>query len=74
MNTSGQRPRAKDLDDRTREYVMYAIDIYRCYISALQGFPDGPTETRMTKDAWTLTCKDLGEKLHLTPAIAKLVS
>ncbi|KAJ7144538.1 hypothetical protein C8R44DRAFT_725464 [Mycena epipterygia] len=74
INTSGQRPRAKDLDDRTREYVMYTIDIYRCNISALQGFPDGPTETRMTKDAWSLTCNDLGEKLPLTPAIAKLIS
>ncbi|KAJ7080851.1 hypothetical protein C8R44DRAFT_895243 [Mycena epipterygia] len=71
---SEDRPRAKDLDNRTREYVMYAINIYRCNISALQVFPDVPTETRMTKDTWSLTCKDLGEKLPLTPAIAKLIS
>ncbi|KAJ7429557.1 hypothetical protein B0H11DRAFT_2265350 [Mycena galericulata] len=73
-STSGSRPRARDLDDRTKEYVTCAVDLYRCHISVDDGFPESQTETYFVKLAWEATCAEMGEELPLTPAIAKLIS
>ncbi|KAJ6533436.1 hypothetical protein DFH09DRAFT_1092479 [Mycena vulgaris] len=66
QRTASGRPRAKDLDDHTKEYVVLAIDYYRCLLSAGNGFPDNAAETEMVQR--------MGERLLLTPTIAKLIS
>ncbi|KAF7371946.1 hypothetical protein MVEN_00052500 [Mycena venus] len=71
---SSGRPRAKDLDDNTKEFALFAIDHYRCLISTQQPFPDSATETAMVRKAWYRACEEMGEQLPLTPAVAKLIS
>ncbi|KAF7364494.1 hypothetical protein MVEN_00317800 [Mycena venus] len=71
---SGGRPRAKDLDDNDKECAFVAMDIYRCLISTEQAFPDSATEMTMVRRAWDGACEEVGERLPLTPAIAKLIS
>lgn len=70
---SSGRPRAKDLDELTKEYVVCANDRYRVYISVEQGFPENPIETVLVRRVWDETCEEMGERLPLTPTIAKLV-
>ncbi|KAJ7214502.1 hypothetical protein GGX14DRAFT_360216, partial [Mycena pura] len=72
VGTSSNRLRAKDLDDETREYANCAIDIFRCDVAAVEGFPDLSKGTEMVKDAWKATCEDLGKRV-LSPSIAKMI-
>ncbi|KAJ6603508.1 hypothetical protein DFH09DRAFT_898878 [Mycena vulgaris] len=74
QRTASGRPRAKDLDDHTKEYVVLAIHYYRCLLSAGNGFPDNAAETEMVQRVWNVTCNEMGERLLLTPTIAKLIS
>ncbi|KAF7333156.1 hypothetical protein MVEN_02381300 [Mycena venus] len=71
---SSGRPRAKDLDDNTKEFALFAIDHYRCLISTQQPFPDSATENAMVRKAWYRACKEMHEQLPLTPTVAKLIS
>ncbi|KAJ7712831.1 hypothetical protein DFH07DRAFT_763371, partial [Mycena maculata] len=73
-NTSGGRPRAKDLDERTKEYATTAMDLYRCYISTLVAFPDNLIDHQLLNRAWDTTCEQMGERLPLTPTVAKLIT
>ncbi|KAJ7672357.1 hypothetical protein DFH06DRAFT_964581, partial [Mycena polygramma] len=68
------RPRAKDLDDTMREYAVLAMDVYRCYLSTEQAFPDSATENAMVRRAWHEACEEMGEGMTLTPPVAKLIS
>lgn len=74
VSASGGRPRARDLDERTREYVMYAISLYRCYISAEEPFPDSPGEHGLVTRVWDMTCVVMGKKMLLSPTVAKLIT
>ncbi|KAJ7128799.1 hypothetical protein C8R43DRAFT_1134379 [Mycena crocata] len=75
INTSGGgRPRAKDLDDHTKEFVIYANTMYRCVLSAINAMPDSATEARLVRGVWNDTCEELGERMILTPAIFKLIT
>ncbi|KAJ7090947.1 hypothetical protein B0H15DRAFT_948698 [Mycena belliarum] len=74
VSASSGRPRAKDLDERTREYVMYAISLYRCYISAESPFPDSSGEHGLIMRVWEMTCTVMGKKMVLTPTVAKLIT
>ncbi|KAJ6529721.1 hypothetical protein B0H19DRAFT_1193142 [Mycena capillaripes] len=71
---SNGRPRAKDLDDRTREYAVLAMDLYRCYLSTENAFPDSAEENTMIRQSWRTTCEEMGENMILTPAVAKLIA
>ncbi|KAK7000822.1 hypothetical protein R3P38DRAFT_2650559 [Favolaschia claudopus] len=73
-SSSGSRPRAKDLDDDSKEYVAFASDHYRCLLARRQAFPDSRMETEMVREAWGEACEEMGERLVLTPAMAKLIS
>ncbi|KAJ6527696.1 hypothetical protein B0H19DRAFT_898016, partial [Mycena capillaripes] len=68
------RPRPKDLDDITKEYALLAMDVFRCYLSTEQAFPDSATESAMVRRAWKEACDEMGEWTVLTPAVAKLIA
>ncbi|KAJ7810174.1 hypothetical protein B0H14DRAFT_3480868 [Mycena olivaceomarginata] len=70
---SESRPRAKDLDDLSKEVVMHAIDLYRCSISTEIFFPDHNEEPPLVRRAFNKSCKALNLKMIMTPAIYKLV-
>ncbi|KAJ7909921.1 hypothetical protein B0H13DRAFT_2661302 [Mycena leptocephala] len=72
--SSNGRLRAKDLDDTTKEYTVFAIDLFRCYISAEDTFPDSATENTFVRRAWSGACEEMGEHLILTPTVAKLIT
>ncbi|KAJ7850543.1 hypothetical protein B0H13DRAFT_53937 [Mycena leptocephala] len=72
-NSSG-RLRAKDLDETTKEYAVFAIDLFRCYISVEDACPDSATETTFVRRAWNGACEEMGERLILTPTVAKLIA
>lgn len=73
MATSSGRPRAKDLDDHTKECTMLAIKLYRCYLTADYMFPVSVGEGEFAKRAWDDACEEFNERLPLTPYVAKLV-
>ncbi|KAJ7761201.1 hypothetical protein DFH07DRAFT_957292 [Mycena maculata] len=73
-STSGRRPRARDFDDRTKEYISFAIDLYRCYLSAKLPFPEHLDEGQLVRRAWDAACAAMGERLTLTPTVSKLIS
>ncbi|KAJ7760107.1 hypothetical protein DFH07DRAFT_717517, partial [Mycena maculata] len=73
-STSSNRPRAKDFDDETKEYITTAIDFFRCYASTEKPFPDHIEEGGMVRRAWRAAEDVIGPKQVLTPAIAKLIS
>ncbi|KAJ7821860.1 hypothetical protein B0H14DRAFT_3875746 [Mycena olivaceomarginata] len=72
-NSSG-RPRAKDLDSRTKEYTVFAIDLFRCYASARDLFPGTAQEVVFAKRAWDGACEEFGERLPLSSAVMKLIT
>ncbi|KAJ7769469.1 hypothetical protein B0H16DRAFT_1715925 [Mycena metata] len=74
-SSSGGRPRAKDLDERTKEYTTIAIDYYRCGISTQEPFPlGGAVESGMVRRAWNAACEEMGEGMILTPTVFKLIA
>ncbi|KAJ7300438.1 hypothetical protein DFH08DRAFT_979668 [Mycena albidolilacea] len=74
IGTSSGRPRAKDLDSRMKEYTVFAIDLYRCYASAKDLFPDTAQEVVFAKRAWDGACEEFGERLPLSSAFMKLIT
>ncbi|KAJ6545256.1 hypothetical protein B0H19DRAFT_1167267, partial [Mycena capillaripes] len=72
--TTSSRLRARDLDERTKEYVMCAIRHYRCILARDNLFPDHIVETVFAKRAWDDACEEFGERLPLMPTIAKLIT
>ncbi|KAJ7174916.1 hypothetical protein C8R46DRAFT_891863, partial [Mycena filopes] len=73
-SSSGSRPRAKDLDELTKEYTLLAIDYYRCAITTKEAYPAGVVEPEMVRQVWKAACEDMGEWLILTPTVAKLIA
>lgn len=71
--TSGGRPRAKDLDEVSKEYIGFAIRRYRGYISTTGIYPEPTTDRELIDRAWGDACVEFGEQLSLTPTIYKLV-
>ncbi|KAJ6559537.1 hypothetical protein B0H19DRAFT_103578 [Mycena capillaripes] len=71
---SSGRPRAKDLDDITKEYAVLAMELFRCYLSKEDAFPDSATENALVRRAWKEACEEMDEHMILTPAVAKLVA
>jgi hypothetical protein len=61
------------LDDTTKEYTVFAIDLFRCFISVEDACPDSATENAFVRRAWNGACEEMGEHLTLTPTVAKLV-
>ncbi|KAJ7844285.1 hypothetical protein B0H13DRAFT_2286426 [Mycena leptocephala] len=72
--SSSGRLRAKDLDDTTKEYTVFAIDLFRCFISIEDACPDSATENAFVRRAWNGACEEMGEHLTLTPTVAKLIT
>ncbi|KAJ7174920.1 hypothetical protein C8R46DRAFT_1031504 [Mycena filopes] len=74
-SSSGGRPRAKDLDEQTKEYTLIALDYYRCAISTEDPYPAaGVVENELVRRVWKVACDEMGEWLILTPAVAKLIA
>ncbi|KAF7344661.1 hypothetical protein MVEN_01626300 [Mycena venus] len=64
ITPSGGRPRAKDLDDLSKEHTVHAIDEFRCLVSAKNLFPNHTEEGPLVHQSWDLTSEALGEQLH----------
>ena len=69
----GQRPKASDFQDLTKECIAIAISVYRCLVSTTNPFPDHATETKLAGEAWAIACEDVESDQPLTPKISKLV-
>ncbi|KAF7335090.1 hypothetical protein MVEN_02259600 [Mycena venus] len=74
ITPSGGRPRAKDLDDLSKEHTVHAIDEFRCLVSAKNLFPNHTEEGPLVHQSWDLTSEALGEQLPLTSTIYKLIA
>ncbi|KAJ7017891.1 hypothetical protein C8F04DRAFT_1278541 [Mycena alexandri] len=72
--TSGGRPRAKDLDEHSKEYAGFAIRRYRAYLGTLALYPEPPMEKELIQRAWDDACVEFGERRPLTPTIYKLLA
>ncbi|KAJ7737952.1 hypothetical protein B0H16DRAFT_1761969 [Mycena metata] len=72
--TSGGRPRAKDLDEVSKEYIGFAIRRYRGYISTTGIYPEPTTNRELIDRAWGDACVEFGKQLLLTPTIYKLIA
>lgn len=73
-HTSGNRPKASDFQDLTKECLALAISVYRCLISTTNPFPDHTAETQLAGEAWAIACEDLETNDPLTPKISKLIT
>ncbi|KAK7020993.1 hypothetical protein R3P38DRAFT_3272045 [Favolaschia claudopus] len=71
---AGSRPRAKDLDDVSKEYTAHAIDLLRCFVSTENFFPTHSETGEFVRRSWEQTCADLGEELPLSTTVHKLIA
>ncbi|KAK6987696.1 hypothetical protein R3P38DRAFT_3332501 [Favolaschia claudopus] len=72
--TAGSRPRAKDLDDVSKEYTAHAIDQLRCLVSTENFFPTHSETGEFVRRSWEKTCEELGEELPLSTTVHKLIA
>ena len=68
------RPRARDYDDITQEFVVAAIEDYRAYLCAKCPMPDHVQETALVTTSWAKAFQITGVNLVRTPQLSKLVS
>jgi len=68
------RPRARDYDDVTQEFVIAAIGDYRAQLCAEGPMPDHTQETTFLNASWAKASQITGVNLVQTPQLAKLVS
>jgi len=68
------RPRARDYDDVTQEFVNAAIGDYRARLCAESPMPDHTQETALLNASWAKALQTTGVNLVRTPQLAKLVS
>ena len=73
MDNDG-RPRAKDYDDVTQEFVTVAIKDYRARLCAECPMPDHAQETALLNASWAKAHQITGTNLVQTPQLTKLVS
>jgi hypothetical protein len=74
-NTDGQRMKANDFDDISKEILVTASSIFRCLIVTQAPFPGSiAAETRLAKEAWHEACQIKGVNVKLTPSVVKMVS
>jgi hypothetical protein len=74
IDGSGQRLKASDFDDITKEILATAVSIFRCLIVTQAPFPDSVfIETKLAKQAWHEACNTKGINVRLTPALMKMV-
>lgn len=73
MDNDG-RPRAKDYDDVTQEFVTVAIEDYRARLCAECPMPDHAQETALLNASWAKAHQITGTNLARTPQLTKLVS
>ncbi|KAK7007331.1 hypothetical protein R3P38DRAFT_3281561 [Favolaschia claudopus] len=71
---AGSRPRAKDLNDISKEYTAHTIDHFRCLISTENFFPTHSETGEFVRRSWEKTCEDLGEELPLSTTVHKLIA
>ncbi|KAI5987190.1 hypothetical protein EDD15DRAFT_2152343, partial [Pisolithus albus] len=68
------RPRTRDYDDMTQEFVTTAIGDYRARLCAESPMPDHATETSLLDASWARACKVTRINLGRRPELAKLVT
>ncbi|KAJ7186195.1 hypothetical protein C8R46DRAFT_1208276 [Mycena filopes] len=71
-SSSSGRPRAKDLDEVSKEYVGFAIRRYRSRLSTVCLYPELVQDGGFIKESWEEACTEFGTRLSLTPTIYKL--
>ncbi|KAG6904927.1 hypothetical protein DXG01_006171, partial [Tephrocybe rancida] len=69
------RPKASDYDDTGKETILTAANIFRCFISTVNGFPDSGTEIQFVQQAWQRANENTGldPAIDLTPDIGKII-
>ncbi|KAI5994999.1 hypothetical protein EDD15DRAFT_2365900 [Pisolithus albus] len=68
------RPRTRDYDDTTQEFMTIAIGEYRARLCAEAPMPDHITETSVLNAAWACACKATQMNLTRTPELAKIIT
>lgn len=68
------RPRARDYDDVTQEFVITAIGDYRVRLCAEGPMPDHTQEATLLKASWAKALQTTGVNLVRTPQLAKLIT
>ena len=68
------RPRTRDYDDITQEFVNAAIGDYRARLCAKNPMPDHAQEMALLNASWAKVVQTTGVNLVRTPQLAKLVS
>jgi len=68
------RPRAKDYDDVTQEFVNAAIGDYRACLCAESPMPDQTQESTLLNASWAKALQTTGVNLMRTPQLSRLVS
>ncbi|KAI5987433.1 hypothetical protein EDD15DRAFT_2372133 [Pisolithus albus] len=68
------RPRAKDYDDMTQEFVTAAVAEYRARLCAQSPMPDHSQESSLLAASWAKACQVTGVKLTRSPDISKLIT
>ncbi|KAI5985846.1 hypothetical protein EDD15DRAFT_2116152, partial [Pisolithus albus] len=68
------RPRAKDYDDMTQEFVAAAVAEYRARLCAQSPMPDHGQETALLAASWAKASQLTGVKLTRCPDLSKLIT
>ncbi|KAI6029634.1 hypothetical protein BKA83DRAFT_4047772 [Pisolithus microcarpus] len=68
------RPRTRDYDEVTQEFMMTAIGEYRARLCAEAPMPDHLAETSILDASWAWARKATGVNLARTPQLAKIVT
>ncbi|KAH7910152.1 hypothetical protein BJ138DRAFT_1114361 [Hygrophoropsis aurantiaca] len=74
INEHQGRPRAKDYDDVTQEFLAAATGDYRARICTKAPMPDHQQEIEMLRLSWAYACTKTGINLEMTPQLAKMVT
>ncbi|KAI6004872.1 hypothetical protein EDD15DRAFT_2191630 [Pisolithus albus] len=67
------RPRTRDYDDVTQEFIMTVIGEYRARLCAEAPMPDHLMETNLLDASWVQACKVTGRNMARSPQLAKIV-
>ncbi|KAI6001460.1 hypothetical protein EDD15DRAFT_2478579 [Pisolithus albus] len=68
------RPRTRDYDDMTQEFMAAVIGEYRARLCAEAPMPDHVAETSLLDASWVQACKATGVNLYRSPQLAKIVT
>ncbi|KIM54882.1 hypothetical protein SCLCIDRAFT_35172, partial [Scleroderma citrinum Foug A] len=68
------RPRARDYDDVTQEFVITAVGDYQAHLCTECPMPNHAQETALLNASWAKACQITGINLVCTPQLSKLIT